>query len=1020
MLKMSKFHVIAFAVSLMLLLITGEKTLGSERQSTSAIEPSFIPKTTFSISGGNSPRTLLNANDITRMKSWAAKYSWAADLRDQIISNANAWPAHYLADYNLTNPDLPPDGGYAYHWYVCPDGTLLEYVPTHSPPHYCPTTGQYYASPPQWPDRPALFDQVIYELQHFDLAQYAMYLGLSYQLTGNINHANGAADILRRYSTAYLNYPLHTEYTNPSGWEAAARATAQTLDEARWLINLAWAYDLIIDSGNLTYTDQEAIADGLFRPAITVIRGNDTGISNWQTWHNTAMAITALILDDQALFADTFNNPNNGFFAHLAQGASADGFWWENSWGYHFYALNALIYMAEMGERAGLDPYAAPNLRMMFLAPLQMVEPDLNLPPFNDGPTYPLATGWNSWVYEAGYNHYRDPNMLIPISSQSRTWQALLWGVETLPNSSTTAPKNSVLLPQAGYAVLRTSSDDPLYIALDFGPHGGWHGHYDKLGYISFGLGKSLGTDPGQHYYNSSLHDGWDRTTVAHNTVVVDEQNQAEATGNLHRFVGLPALSLVSADAGFVYPDRATMTRTMALTADYWLDVTRVANLDKNSHRYDWIYHNPGNISSSLTFNPYSLFPISNGYNYLTNPRYATTSADWQATWDLTGLGKPWGFVAKSSPSFFASFTLTDTTASSGLLSGQMDYDFGTSTDGWILYGTPYLDNITTAVPSYFDIRLFGDGSNHPLTLKIEDATGEGFGKWVKNINWVGWQTVGLPVDNTWWHDDWGNNDGIIDPPLRHVFVGIDPAIGASTSGRLFVDDLALTFPGVGRQIIEDFDSALAFVQMTMLGATNTTIILGDGIDSSNQAIPFAMARRQDTNTTFTTVFEPFRQSPHITSIQTLSVTPGINSASGYRINATGLFTDTLAILDDIQGDRTFGNFTTDAAIAYLRQTAMGDYQTLAIADATKLSDSSRSLITSTTPITLQLTYVGDMVYLTLPTIPTAQLRLYAPASNGVLTNNIPTPFQREGQYILINLPPEARYIYLPLITEGH
>ena len=84
----------------------------------------------------NPPRTLLNADDVMRMRSWANTYAWAASLRDQILSEADAWPAKYLSDYNLTSPDLPPEGGYSDDYYICPDGTPLQYSPTHSPPHY--------------------------------------------------------------------------------------------------------------------------------------------------------------------------------------------------------------------------------------------------------------------------------------------------------------------------------------------------------------------------------------------------------------------------------------------------------------------------------------------------------------------------------------------------------------------------------------------------------------------------------------------------------------------------------------------------------------------------------------------------------------------------------------------------------------------------------------------------------------------------------------------------------------------
>jgi hypothetical protein len=969
----------------------------------------------------NSPRTLLNASDITRMKNWVATYSWAASLRDQIISNADAWPSKYMSDYNLTNPDLPPSGGHSDGWYLCPDGTYLRYVPTHSPPHYCPSTGQYYASPPQWPNWPWMYDKVIYERRHLALAQYAMYLGLAYQLTGNTTYASNTANILRAYSTVYLTYPLHTDDPSSTWQQSAARATGQTLDESIWLINLAWAYDLIMSSGVLTSADQNAIADGLLRPATTVIKGNNHGLSNWQAWHNTAMTITALIFDDLTTVADRFNNSTNGFFTHLAQGAAADGFWWENSWGYHFFTLKALVYMAEMGARNGLDSYTAPNLRKMLTAPLQMAAPDLTLPPFNDSGTYWLAASGDRWVYEAGYNRYRDSNMAVPLVSRSRPWQALLWGSASLPATSATAPTTSVLFPQAGYAALRAGTDDPRYLAFDFGPHGGWHGHYDKLGYVSFGLGKTLATDPSTHSYSSSLHDAWDRTTVAHNTVVVDEHNQAEATGNLHRYIGLPSLSVATADAGSAYPNRATSARTLALTADYWLDVTRATTLDSNTHRYDWVYHSPGSLSTSLALTPYSSFPTTNGYNYLTKSKSVTTSADWQATWDSSGIGKPYGSYWCSKDGITASFTITNAVATNGALSGQMDYNFGAVSDGYIIFGPKTFSGLPNEVPTRIGVDVYGDGSNNKLTLRIYDATGEKFGKDFGNINWTGWQKVELVVDNTWWHGSGsGDDDGIMDTPVSQVVLQVSLRTGAARSGRLFADEIALTFPVAGKQTVEDFESALVRMRMTMLGAPSTTVVLGDGIDSSNQTIPFAMSRRQGTNATSAAIFEPYRQSPRVTSFQMLSVTPALGSRSAFRASAPGVFTDSLLLADDdIAGDRAFGSFDTDAAVAYIRQDAASNLQTLVLANGTKLSDGSLSLFTSTVPITLQVTYAGSTVLCNLPTVPTTQLRLYAPTAQSVIVNNLPVLVQRDGQYLLVALPSDAVYLYLPLLMKN-
>jgi len=327
------------------------------------------------------------------------------------------------------------------------------------------------------------------------------------------------------------------------------------------------------------------------------------------------------------------------------------------------------------------------------------------------------------------------------------------------------------------------------------------------------------------------------------------------------------------------------------------------------------------------------------------------------------------------------------------------------------------LYSLPSEVPTRFSVRIYGDGSNNALWLGLRDTTGEGFNKVVGDITWTGWQTVELSVDSTWGH--WGgDDDGIIDPPVREVGLEVKKKPNAAFSGCLFADEIALTFPLASKQIVEDFEGAR--LRLIMLGAPNT-VVLGNGIDKDNQPIPFAMARRQAMETTFAAVFEPYRQSPRITAIEALSVTPAIGSQSAFRISAAGQFTDTLLLVDeDAPGNRTFASFTTDGAVAYLRQNAANNLQTLVLANATKLANGSLSIFTSTVPITIQVVYASDAISLTLPTIPTAQLRLYAPTTRGVLVNNVPTPVQRDGQYLLVALPPNPIHRYLPLVLKNY
>ena len=763
---------------------------------------------------------MINSDDITRIKQSAATYAWARDARDQIVKNADAWPSQYLKDFNLTSPDLPPTGGTWAMWYICPNGLPLRYEPTHSPPHYCPSTNQYFVSPPQWPGRPRLYDEVIYTRRHDELAQYAKFLGLAYALTGNTKYSNSAATILRAYATAYPRYPHHDKDGNSGA--SGAKAHAQTIDEAEWLIDLTWSYDLVNDA--LSPADRASIADNLLIPATAEIQGNPAGLSYWQAWHNAAIAAVGYALNDAGLVQRAYDDPDNGFFKQLAGGAAADGVWWEGSWSYHLSALNAMIDLAEMGARAGIDTYSQPNLRAMWNAPLQAALPDLTLPRFNDDEGSTLS---RQWMYEVGYNRYRDPLFALPIVSSPRSWQGLVWGAETLVPAGT-LPTGSVLLGKAGDAILRTGYlSDPRYLAFKFGAYSGAEAHYDELGYVAFGLGTLLGRDPGTHSLAADAHNAWDKTTIAHNTLVVDEQNQAEATGNLKRYFGFSEFSLTTADAGAAYANRASVIRSLALTPDYWIDSTSGTTVDGQPHRFDWVYHNPGTLTTPLALTTYTALPKSNGYGYLTNTRSALTNNDWLATWDL------------------------------------------------------------------------------------------------------------------------GNS-------VR--------------------------------------------VNLRMLAGTGTTVVVGNGIDQSNQAIPFAMARRYGTQTTFAALFEPYRTSPRISLFE--------QTGAGLRVSAQGVFEDAILFPDDtVKGDRSFDEFTTNAAAAYVRQSAAFEPRVFAVSNATKLLGGIRALFSSTLPITLQVSYVGSTLAITTPAALSSQLRIYGSTTNRVTVNGNAAAFRREGDYVSVVVP---------------
>ncbi|MBN1770442.1 MAG: heparinase II/III family protein [Deltaproteobacteria bacterium] len=944
------------------------------------------------------PRTLLDAADLTRIAGWAATYPWAGSARDGIVRSADGWPTSYESEYGLAHWSLPPEGGQWTLWYVCPThGVRLRYEG--SGRHVCPVDGEVFTG---WP-----YDQVVYTWMHSDLAAFARDLGLAWRLTGNPLYAAGAADILRAYAAAYAGYELHNIDGEPSG--SAARVLAQTLDEAGWLIPIAWAYDLIADSPALDDEARTAIEHDLLRAAAATIRRNPTGMSNWQSWHNAAVAAVGFALDDPTLLAAALRDPANGLEYQLAESVSADGFWYEGSWGYHFYALDALIYTAEMAQRAGDDAYGHPALRGMLEAPVRFAMPDGSLPAFNDSGTSNVRSQRRH--YEAAWNRYADPLFAAPLSATGRGRDALLWGAATVPETDDLA-FGSLLFPDAGYAVLRTGAgDDASYLALDYGPHGGWHGHYDKLGFVLYARGAQLAIDPGTQSYAAPTHDTWDKVTVAHNTVVVDETTQAEATGVLHRFAALPDLAAAAADAGEACAT-ATLERSLLLCPEYAIDRFDVAARDGAAHDVDWIVHVVGQPSTDLPLAPYSGFPSSAGYQHLTGERSASTADAWSVDFDANGdAPTTYGSVWADDPAIVASFEYSREQAATGSWSGRLAYDFSAAT-GYVLYSTPAPPAVGEA-PAGLRLAVWGDGSGHRLGVRLYDATDERFVGEVGPIDWTGWRTVEV-ADLPSWSHYLGNDDGVFDLPIARASVELTHVAGGPAAGALYVDDVTVLHTAAGPVLLEDFEVPARALRLTMLGAPDTTVVVGQGLGPDLlDPVPFAMARRHAADTTFAALLETYGDAPRVaTFVELPTDAAAADGAAAFRAAGAEFADDLLWVVAGPPGTpRTFGEGRCDGTLCLVRLDAADAPMRLGLVEGARLERSLRPLLESSASLAaLQVDYrdAGTRLDLDARTPIASELRVWGPDVAAVYVNGAATPFDRDGDYVVLNLVPSV------------
>lgn len=528
------------------------------------------------------PRLLLNSDGVTQLKSRVAEQDWAKRWWVDQLREVDAGLAQRI--------ELPPRGGNWYHWYVCPDdGTPLKIgkrLGKWQWEHTCSLCGKTWSG--GTPDNPSRdFDGCQIRQVHFDYAHAVRGCGLAWQVTGDERYLERSRQILLAYAGKYLDYPLHKN-RGGSGI-GGGRVASQTLTEASWLVPIVQGADLIW--ADLSETDRDAIADKLFLPAARdVIFPHRLGIHNIQCWKNSAVGLVGFLLGDEKLIWEAIDEPQRGYREQMKQGVTPDGSWYEGAWGYHFYTLRGTWPLTEAARNCGVDLYEPP-IQAMFDAPIRLMSPTGVLPAFNDSSQ--VSVRGQAWLYELAYARFESPTYLPLLAGHTREEMAVLYGARKLPRAADLPLQRSADYRDAGYAILtRGKGREATWLCLDYGPHGGGHGHADKLGFVLFARGAELAVDPGTARYGTPLQRSWFRTTIAHNTLTVGESSQKPATGHCLAFGSDSGVDYLIADAGDATGGHS-FTRGVAL-----LDESAVVIVDvvdgRKSTTLDVAYHQRG------------------------------------------------------------------------------------------------------------------------------------------------------------------------------------------------------------------------------------------------------------------------------------------------------------------------------------------------------------------------------------------------------------------------------------------
>ena len=582
----------------------------------------------------------LNQTDQTSLQSRIVAPGRAKRVIDDLFDRADTRLAETLF--------VPTTKGEDGNGYRCPDhGDALTTIdPAH---HECPVDGHVYGPSNTAPELYKAILGAYNSILHRELSEEAFEMGVAYVISGNTAYAQRAADILTSYADAYLGYTLNDKKGRTDSRQTA-RVLSQSLDEARWLIHIARATDLIRGSGTLSPTEQTIVAEELLQPSLDLLRSKREAWNyhNIQCWHNSAVFLAAMLTKDYEAAREALHG-EFGLLDQLTYAQESEFMWAEGSFGYHFFAVRGMLPMMLAMRRAGIAADAAP-LREMMLAPVKLIQPDGSFPLLNDTAYKSLATNVKD-IYEMAVALFNDKDVAAPLIKYGRgnTVEGIIYGLSDVPAGGWKEPE-SINLLATGIAALRSGSLVTQTMALvDYGPHGGDHGHYDKLGLIAWIGGVPLVREGGHIGYKDPWYKGWYQRTLAHSTVLRDglDQDLMNDSAELVRFTKASGSTLLEVRTSEAYPGSTLQRLTLTTANQRIVDMFEVTG--SATHTYDYVLHFEGIASTDLAMTSTANdLGYGGAYAFLKNMTTADTDQDFEliiqtagGTRTLRVLGSP-------------------------------------------------------------------------------------------------------------------------------------------------------------------------------------------------------------------------------------------------------------------------------------------------------------------------------------------------------------------------------------------
>ena len=425
-------------------------------------------------------------------------------------------------------------------------------------------------------------DPINYKEWPFQLNRHAFWtaLGLAYLATGEEKYAE---EFVYQMTDWVRQCPVPIDDSGNRGvlW--------RTIEQGiRMGHNWPAAYYLFLGSPSFTDDAMVTMIKSMVEHARQLTKYPTT--ANWLTMECNGLMHVGVLFPEFKEAENWRKTATDRMYAELDKQVYPDGAQIELSTGYHQVSLNNFALAWDVAQTNDIAMPADYVLKMekMFDYNLLAAMPNGYLPGLNDSGTINVMT---------------QARMGVRYFPERKDY---LW-LATLGKEGAQPTVGSVALPFSGHIIMRSGwSRDDRYMLFDAGPFGYGHQHEDALSFVIYAYGKYMLIDVGNYPYDSSEWRKYVLSTRAHNTIMVDGQDQHRRDRPRREYVIDKPMSIKWAStekydyASGVYDDgyardnhvKVEHKRSVFFVKpDYWIVVDKLTPQDDAPHKYSSMFH---------------------------------------------------------------------------------------------------------------------------------------------------------------------------------------------------------------------------------------------------------------------------------------------------------------------------------------------------------------------------------------------------------------------------------------------